>query len=117
MQLNAKPEEIYLLENEAKPVVKQRPQHSGRQMRTESAPAELDLRGMDCIEAVTVLEQYLDNAMMSKLKTIRIIHGKGTGALRTAVQAELKRQRIVKSFRLGVYGEGESGVTIAELNV
>ena len=117
MQINAKKEEIYLLENYNKPVIKQKPQHSGRQMRTDAAPAELDLRGMDCIEAVTVLEQYLDRAMMSKQRTIRIIHGKGTGALRSAVQAELKRSRIVKSYRLGMYGEGESGVTIAELNV
>ena len=58
---------------------------------------------------------YIDNAVMGKLKTVRIIHGKGTGALRAAIQQMLKRNKLVKSYRLGRYGEGESGVTIVEL--
>ena len=76
--------------------------------------SEVDLRGMDTIEAICVLENYLDSAMRSNLPSVRIIHGKGTGALRAAVQQELKRNKFVKKFRLGVYGEGEDGVTIAE---
>jgi DNA mismatch repair protein MutS2 len=69
---------------------------------------------MDSVEAVCALSLYLDSAMRSNLSSVRIIHGKGTGALRTAVQQELKRNKFVKTFRLGVYGEGEDGVTIAE---
>ena len=75
---------------------------------------EVDLRGMDSVEAICVLDRYLDEAMRSNLKTVRIIHGKGTGVLRSAVQNSLKRNKFVKKFRLGVYGEGEDGVTIAE---
>ena len=78
-------------------------------------PAELDLRGMDTLEAIPVLERYIDSAVMGKLQTVTIIHGKGTGALRAAVQQALKRSKAVKSFRLGRYGEGESGVTVVEL--
>ena len=70
---------------------------------------------MDTLEAVTVLERFIDAAVMGKLSTLRIIHGKGTGALRQAVQSALKRNRSVKSFRLGRYGEGETGVTVVEL--
>ena len=79
------------------------------------AAAEVDLRGMDSIEAIGVLEQFLDQAMRSNLDTVRIIHGKGTGVLRAAVQQALRKNKYVKSFRLGVYGEGEDGVTIAEM--
>lgn len=66
-------------------------------------------------EAIATLDIFLDNAMMANLASVRIIHGKGTGVLRKAVQDELKRNRCVKRYRLGVYGEGEDGVTIAEL--
>jgi len=61
-----------------------------------------------------VLDRYLDEAMRSNMKTVRIIHGKGTGAVRTAVHQELKRNKYVKKYRLGQYGEGEEGVTIVE---
>ena len=70
---------------------------------------------MESLEAVNAAEMYIDNAVMGKLKTVRIIHGKGTGALRAAIQQMLKRNKLVKSYRLGRYGEGESGVTIVEL--
>ena len=69
---------------------------------------------MDAIEAICVLDRYLDEAMRSNLKQVRIIHGKGTGVLRKAVHEDLKRNKHVKKYRLGVYGEGEDGVTIAE---
>lgn len=115
LKMTAKKEEIYLLENDNPyPEKKSRPAHSGREMRMAPASAEVDLRGMDSIEAVCVLERYLDEAMRGNLQSVRIIHGKGTGALRSAVQQALRKNKFVKSFRLGVYGEGEDGVTIAE---
>ena len=77
-------------------------------------PSEIDLRGMDSVEAVCVLERYLDEAMRSNVRTVRIIHGKGTGVLRASVQQSLRKNKFIKGFRLGVYGEGEDGVTIAE---
>ena len=78
------------------------------------ASAELDIRGLETLEAESVVENYLDAAQRSKLGTVTIIHGKGTGALRAAVHQMLKKNRAVKSFRLGRYGEGESGVTVVE---
>ena len=115
LKMTVKPEEVYLLE-EHNPYKekKTRPAHSGREMKMEAQPMEVDLRGMDAVEAICVLERYMDSAMRSGLKQVRIIHGKGTGVLRTAVQQELRRNKFVKKFRLGVYGEGEDGVTIAE---
>ncbi|WP_368234552.1 endonuclease MutS2 [Anaerotruncus rubiinfantis] len=76
---------------------------------------EVDLRGMTVGEALMELDRYLDGAVLSGVTTVTIIHGKGTGALRAAVQEHLKKHRSVKRFRMGVYGEGESGVTVAEL--
>jgi len=114
LKMSAKPDEIYLLENENPYKEKTRPAHSGREMKMAATPMEVDLRGMDSVEAVCVLQRYMDEAMRSNLRTVRIIHGKGTGTLRAAVQQELRKNKHVKSFRLGVYGEGEDGVTIAE---
>ena len=115
LKMNAKPEEVYLLEQENPYQEKgARPKHSGREMKLSAMPTEVDLRGMDAVEAVCVLERYLDEAMRSNLTQVRIIHGKGTGTLRAAVHQALKRNKFVKKFRLGVYGEGEDGVTIAE---
>ena len=76
---------------------------------------EIDLRGMESLEAVLAAERYLDSAVMAKLKTVTIIHGKGTGALREAIQQMLKHNKLVKNYRLGRYGEGETGVTVVEL--
>jgi len=115
LKMNAKADEIYLLENENPYKQKTaRPAHSGREMKMAATPMEVDLRGMDSIEAITVLERYLDEAMRSGHKQVRIVHGKGTGVLRAAVQQSLRRNKFIKKFRLGVYGEGEDGVTIAE---
>ena len=115
LKLNAKKDEIYLLENENPYKAKGgRPAHSGREMKMTAMSSEVDLRGMDTVEAICVLDNYLDAAMRANLSSVRIIHGKGTGALRAAVQQQLKRNKYVKKFRLGVYGEGEDGVTIAE---
>ncbi len=115
LKMNAKKDEIYLLEQENPYTEKHvRPAHSGREMKLTAMASEIDLRGMDTIEAVCVMDRYLDEAMRSNLKSVRIIHGKGTGAVRAAVHQALKKNKYVKTFRLGQYGEGEDGVTIAE---
>jgi DNA mismatch repair protein MutS2 len=115
MKINAKPEEIYLLEHEEQKKVKKYIEKATREMRNLSVAPEIDLRGMTADEAIGVLDLFLDSAMMANLPSVRIIHGKGTGALRKAVQEHLRHCRGVKEFRLGVYGEGEDGVTIATL--
>lgn len=114
MNLTAKPEEIYLIENANKVQVKKKPAPTGREFRNSAMSQEIDLRGMDAIEAVCVLDRFLDDAMRNNLQTVRIVHGKGTGTLRAAVQEDLRRNKYIKKFRLGAYGEGEDGVTIAE---
>ena len=114
-KMTVKPDEVYLLEAENPYKQKGgRPAHSGREMKMAAMSSEVDLRGMDSVEAICVMERYLDEAMRSNLSSVRIIHGKGTGVLRTAVHQALRKNKFVKKFRLGVYGEGEDGVTIAE---
>ncbi len=81
-----------------------------------SATSEIDMRGMTVDEGILELDRYIDNAVMAGVGSITIIHGKGTGALRKAVHDHLKHHRNIKSYRLGVFGEGEAGVTIAEIN-
>lgn len=77
---------------------------------------EIDLRGMASDEALLELDKYIDNAVLSGINTVTVIHGKGTGVLRKSVQAHLRTHKNIKSFRLGTFGEGETGVTIAEIN-
>ena len=113
MQVTAKPDEVYLLENETQNAAKKVIAGKVRELKAAAQP-ELDIRGMAVDEALPVLDNFLDAAYMGNLPYARIIHGKGTGVLRAAVQDELRRCKYVKSFRLGVYGEGESGVTIVE---
>ncbi len=115
MKVNVKPDEVYLLENEPTQV-KKFIDKTRREFKNEAQSPELDLRGMDALEASAVLTIFLDNAYMANLQQVRIIHGKGTGVLRKMVHDELKKNRHVKKYRLGVYGEGEDGVTIAELS-
>ncbi len=115
MKINAKKDEIYLLENEPQKTTQKFIEKTRRQLRNTAVPTELDLRGMDSVEAITVLDQFLDQAIMAKVPSVRIIHGKGTGVLRKAVQTRLRQNRQIKGFRLGVYGEGEDGVTIVEI--
>ena len=115
MNVKLKPDEVYLIEGHAAKQKKQSVTLAGSSAPRAAVSHEIDLRGMESIEAVNAAEQYIDSAVMGKLKTVTIIHGKGTGALRAAVQQMLKRNKAVKSFRLGRFGEGESGVTIVEL--
>ena len=114
MNITAKQNEVRVVE---KPKQKKKAAASpgGASLRSAAIPPELDLRGMDTLEAIPVMERYIDSAVMGKLQTVTVIHGKGTGALRAAVQQALKRNKAVKSYRLGRYGEGESGVTVVEL--
>ena len=117
MKITAKQEEVRVVEGEtqaqkeARRIVR-RAEHT---IRTTAVPSQVDLRGMMTDEAIAVLERFLDTAMMGKLETVTIIHGKGTGAVRKAVRDHLKRSRYVKAYRPGRYGEGEDGVTVAEL--
>jgi len=76
---------------------------------------EIDLRGRTGEEAWYELDKYLDDALMAGLHSVRIIHGKGTGALRKFIQEELRRDRRIISYRNGEFGEGDFGVTVAEL--
>ena len=83
--------------------------------RNQSISPELSLLGMTTDEAINELDKYLDDARMSHLSSVRIVHGKGTGALRKAVHNYLRRQKWIKKYRLGDFGEGDAGVTIVEL--
>lgn len=82
---------------------------------TRRAVSELDLRGVTVMEAERMVDEYIDECSLSGLKVVSVIHGKGTGALRAAVQQRLKRNKLVESYRLGTFGEGESGVSIVTL--
>ena len=83
--------------------------------KAASISAEIQLLGMTVDEAIHTLDRYLDDCVISNIENIRIVHGKGTGALRSAVDQFLKKDKRVRSHRLGTFGEGEDGVTIAEL--
>ena len=114
MNVSAREDEVLLLEGETKKPQKAAPAASVG-TRLVHVASEIDLRGMESLEGVLAAERYLDSAAMARMKTVTIIHGKGTGALREAIQQMLKRNKLVKSFRLGRYGEGEAGVTVVEL--
>ena len=115
MNVTAREDEVLLLEGEQAPDKKAVSTRSSQQLRMVSIEPQVDLRGMEVSEALLVAERYIDSAVMAKLSQVTIIHGKGTGALRNAVQQMLRRNKAVKSFRLGRYGEGETGVTVVEL--
>ena len=119
LNINAKQDEVRVVDEPvmnrkaARSIAKSSGQY--RPLNLNATPTEIDLRGMDGIEAVIVLEQFLDSALLGKLEIVRIIHGKGTGVVRRSVRDYLKKSRYIKTFRPGVYGEGEDGVTVAEL--
>ena len=115
MNVTAKEDEVLLLEGESAKKKTSVSAAAAATLRTTVVASEIDLRGMEAAEGVLAAERYIDSAVMSKLKTVTIIHGKGTGVLRAAIQQMLKKNKAVKSFRLGRYGEGETGVTVVEL--
>ena len=115
LKITARQEEVRVVEGETQQSAKKVVARAEHKLRTLGASSEVDLRGMMTDEAIGALDLFLDNAVLGKLNEVRIIHGKGTGAVRKAVREHLKRSRYVKSFRPGRYGEGEDGVTIAEL--
>ena len=118
LTVTAKQEEVRVLDV-PRTTVKVSPQQVvgrvQRQMRTTAASSTLDIRGMMTDECQNAIDAFLDDAVMGRLKTVTIIHGKGTGALRQAVWQHLKGSRYVKSYRPGRFGEGEMGVTVVEL--
>ena len=118
LRITAKQDEVRVVEGEtqSQKVAKQYIRRTEHKLRSLGAKAEVDLRGMTTDEAELTLAQFLDRAMVSNLTQVTVIHGKGTGAVRKAVHAYLKRCKGVASFRLGRYGEGEDGVTIVELS-
>jgi DNA mismatch repair protein MutS2 len=77
-----------------------------------SVSTEINLLGRTVDEALAELDKYLDDAYLAHLPSVRVVHGKGTGALRNAVHKHLKKLSYVKEYRLGEYGEGDAGVTI-----
>lgn len=97
------------------PEKKPKQSFSTRTVGTRAAKQEVDLRGMSLLEAEIVTEKFIDDAVLSHLETVTIIHGKGTGVLRSGIKELLKKNRSVKEFRAGRYGEGEDGVTIVTL--
>lgn len=107
-------------------IIEDTPAYSAKQMhktgkgkmkmgKAFSVSPEINLLGKTVDEAVAELDKYLDDASLAHLSTVRVVHGKGTGALRTGIHNYLKRQKRVKSYRLGAFGEGDAGVTIVEL--
>ncbi|MCI2056146.1 MAG: endonuclease MutS2 [Oscillibacter sp.] len=118
LKMTVRADEVRLIE-EAEKKQKKAPSvairsHAAQALRT-AASSELDIRGMETLDAESVVDNFIDSAVMGRLETVTIIHGKGTGALRKKVHDLLRHNKAVKSFRLGVYGEGEDGVTVVTL--
>ena len=116
MKVTAHISEVTLIESKEQLEIKKHIAKSEAKLRETVVTPELNIRGMTTEEALPLVEQFIHNAKMANLHSVTIIHGKGTGVLRKAVHRTLKQSSLgVKSFRLGVYGEGETGVTIVEL--
>ncbi len=121
MKMTVKPGQVRLVES-AEEIERRKKLNAASQRKQAAvqlnlsprASTELDIRGLETLEAESVVENYLDAAVRAKLGSVTIIHGKGTGALRKSVHELLKKTKTVKSFRLGHYGEGEAGVTVVE---
>lgn len=109
--------DLILLEDETSPTSKKFNKTGAgkiKMSKSASISTEINLIGKTIDEAIPLLDKYLDDAYLAHLPSVRIVHGKGTGVLRNAVQAHLKKQKYIKSFHLGEFGEGDAGVTIAE---
>ena len=117
MRSQANVKDLVYADAEAAPaasVLQRKPSAAGKvkMSKSFSISPEINLLGKTVDEALAELDKYLDDAYLAHLSTVRVVHGKGTGALRSAVQSHLKRVKYVKSYRLGEYGEGDAGVTI-----
>ena len=117
MRSQANVKDLVYADAEAAPaasVLQRKPSSAGKvkMSKSFSISPEINLLGKTVDEALAELDKYLDDAYLAHLSTVRVVHGKGTGALRSAVQSHLKRVKYVKSYRLGEYGEGDAGVTI-----
>ncbi|MDR2654470.1 MAG: endonuclease MutS2 [Oscillospiraceae bacterium] len=110
-------ENLLRLEEEKKITSEKLPAKSGSPRSETLSPVshEIDVRGMNSEEALMEIDKFLDNAVFSNIRTLTVIHGKGTGILRKSVHEQLRKHRNVKSYRLGAFGEGDSGVTLVEL--
>jgi len=116
MKVTASISEVTLVESKERSDLKKQVAKSEAKLRTQVIKPELDLRGMNVEEALPYIGKFIDDSKMAKLNSVTIIHGKGTGILRKAVHNSLKNDNHgIKSFRLGLYGEGENGVTIVYL--
>ena len=117
MKINSRIENLTLIEDEGqtRPDAYTPPRRKQSTLRSGNVKTEIDLRGMMLEEALMETDKFLDESSMAGLGAVSIIHGKGTGVLRSGIQSMLRKHPQVKSFRLGKYGEGEDGVTIAEL--
>ena len=92
--------------------------YTGRSsLKSHHVSPEINLLGLTVDEAISIIDKYIDDCFMAKLSPIRIVHGKGTGALRAGIHKYLKTNKFVDNFRLGTYGEGEMGVTVVNLKV
>ncbi|MCI8411629.1 MAG: endonuclease MutS2, partial [Clostridia bacterium] len=83
--------------------------------KSRTAKSEINVIGLNVEEAIFVVDKFLDDSILAKLQTVRIVHGKGTGKLKNGIHQFLKKNLHVKSYRMGTYGEGEMGVTVVEL--
>ncbi|MCM1498203.1 MAG: endonuclease MutS2 [Clostridium sp.] len=116
LQSTVKITDVEILQEETKQSTKQKTtQYRASVNKSATIKPEINLLGLTVDEAVMELDKYLDDACLSHLNQVRVVHGKGTGALRKGIHEYLKRQSYVKSFRLGEFGEGDAGVTIVEL--
>jgi DNA mismatch repair protein MutS2 len=114
MKITAAQHDVILIESDLSPDINKQIRKSEAKLREMTAKPEINIVGMTTDDAIPTIESFLDNAKMAKLPTVTIIHGKGTGALRAAVHNHLKRDKNIKSYRLGIFGEGEDGVTVVE---
>ena len=117
MKMSAKLSSLRALTKEERKEAKraERAENRTSVLRVNTVPLELDIRGLSAEEGVMAADKYLDDAFLSGVSEVSIIHGKGTGILREAITRMLRKHRHVKEFRIGKYGEGETGVTIVRL--
>ena len=118
LSISCKINELYTRESTAdKKPDKPKPRGTAKLVRSERQDTgmELDIRGETVMDALDAIDRFIDRAVLDRMGSVTIIHGKGTGALRAGVHSHLKGHRQVKGFHLGAYGEGDSGVTVVEL--